>query len=96
MTPLLRIAGNHPNPFNPSTTIQFAVDRDGPWALELYDLRGQRIRTLVTENLTAGAHEVRWDGLDDSGCQMPSGTYVARLSSNGSQTTHKLVLAVLK
>jgi hypothetical protein len=93
VTPLFQIAGNHPNPFNPSTTIEFAIDRDGPAALHLYDLRGQRIRTLVTENLTAGPHEVRWDGLDDNGRQMPSGTYLARLSSNGSTTTHKLVLA---
>ncbi len=90
---LFEIAGNYPNPFNPSTTIAFAVAQDGPAALDLFDLRGQRIRTLVTENLTAGTHEVRWDGLDDSGRQMPSGTYVARLSSNGQMTTHKLVLA---
>jgi hypothetical protein len=93
VTQLFQITGNHPNPFNPATTIAFAVDRDGPVAMDLYDLRGQRIRNLVTENLTAGPHEVRWDGLDDSGRQMPSGTYLARLSSNGAMTTHKLVLA---
>jgi hypothetical protein len=93
VTRLFQIAGNHPNPFNPSTTIAFAVDQDGPAVLGVYDLRGQRIRTLLTENLTAGSHEVRWDGLDDNGRQLPSGTYLARLSSNGQTTTHKLVLA---
>lgn len=93
VTRLLGIDGNFPNPFNPSTTISFAVAQAGPATLDLYDVRGQKVRTLINENLIAGTHQVRWDGADDQGRPMPSGTYMARLTSDGAFTTHKLVLA---
>ncbi len=90
--PLFAIDGNHPNPFNPATTIDFSLDRAGAVAIDLYDMRGQRVRSLVSETMPAGAHSVRWDGLDDAGRNVASGTYVARMSSAGQVTTHKLVL----
>ncbi len=71
---------NYPNPFNPITDISFEVpDREGMVQLDIYDARGRLVRSLVHENLAAGPHHIRWDGLDNNGHAMSSGVYAARL-----------------
>jgi hypothetical protein len=89
----LAITGNHPNPFNPSTAIAFALGGTAATQLDIYDLSGRKVRTLVDATLDAGQHTVRWNGQDDAGRPLASGTYVARLRSGGQVTSHKLVLA---
>jgi len=87
-----RLAGNHPNPFNPRTTLAFATARTGPVQLLLYDLRGRLVRRLVDGDLPAGHHEVIWDGRDGQGREQASGVYLARFVADQVVQEHKLVL----
>jgi hypothetical protein len=82
-----------PNPFNPRTTLGFALGRGGDVQLEVLDLMGRRVAQLVAEPLAAGRHEVTWDGRDRAGRPLPSGTYLARLQTPDGVATGKLVLA---
>ena len=87
------LRGASPNPFNPVTVIAFGVPRTGPVKLEIFDLRGRRIATLVDGTITAGYHEIRWDGSDDWDRAAGSGVYMARLLADGTRRTLKLMLA---
>ena len=66
---------NYPNPFNPTTTIRFALPEDGSVTLEVYNLNGQRIRELINGNYNAGYHSVQWDSKDANGRMVASGMY---------------------
>ncbi len=81
-----RILPNHPNPFNPRTTIPIELDEEARVRLAVYDLRGGLIRVLVDERLPAGRHSVRWDGRGDAGQGVAAGSYVVRLSARGDET----------
>jgi len=86
---------NFPNPFNPSTTIQFELDAVKAQAdvdLSIYSLRGKRVRTLVSGTLDKGSHVVHWDGTDDRGTPLPSGVYIYRLAIGGDNSTRKMLL----
>ncbi|MFO7652601.1 MAG: FlgD immunoglobulin-like domain containing protein, partial [Candidatus Krumholzibacteriia bacterium] len=72
-----------PNPFNPSLTLAFGLAADGPVELAIFDLRGRRVATLVSETRPAGRHLATWDGRDDAGRRAPAGTYLCRLVANG-------------
>jgi len=87
-----RLIGNAPNPFNPLTTIRFEVHRPGPVRLEIYDLRGRRIRSLAAGNHEQGSYSADWDGRDGQGRTMPSGTYLCRMSQTGSSQVRPLLL----
>ncbi|MBK7048120.1 MAG: S8 family serine peptidase [bacterium] len=89
---VLHLAQNHPNPFNPSTTIEYMVARDGHVQLEVFDMAGHRVRTLVNESLSSGSHRVTWDGLDDAGNQAASGTYFCRMTAAGETSSRKMTL----
>jgi hypothetical protein len=83
----------HPNPFNPSTTIDFALARSGPARLEVFDLNGRLVRVLVNENLDAGNHQATWNGNDRSGRSVASGAYFYRLTAaDGSVQSGRMVL----
>jgi len=81
-----------PNPTNPGTTIRFSLADGGMTELCVYDVRGMRVRTLVSETIEPGTHEAYWDGKDDTGRGVASGTYIARLSTKSATKTQKLVL----
>jgi hypothetical protein len=84
--------GNHPNPFNPLTTISFGLAIEGHTTVNVYDLKGRLVRGLIDESLPAGPHSVSWDGLNDGGLRAGSGVYLVRVI-NGSRTAeHKMVL----
>ena len=83
---------NHPNPFNPTTTISFAVPKAGELSLKVYNLRGQLVATLHDEAIAAGRHQIVWDGKDRQGEQVASGVYVYRLEADGFVATKKLTL----
>ncbi len=89
---LFRLAQNHPNPFNPSTSIKFSVAREGHVELGIYDLSGRLIRTLVSETRSSGDHTVTWDGNNASGGSVPSGMYFYKFSSGGETTSRKMTL----
>ncbi len=74
-----QLGKNHPNPFNPQTTISFEVGMAGPALLQVYDLGGRLIATIVDETIAAGLHEVDWKGRDAMGRDVPSGVYLSRL-----------------
>jgi len=90
--PVLSLGQNVPNPFNPSTVIGFSLAARGPVELAVFDLAGRRIRTLVSEDLAAGAHVVRWDGRDDRGRTAGSGIYVYKLATEGRTLSRKMIL----
>jgi subtilisin-like proprotein convertase family protein len=89
---VLSLGRNFPNPFNPQTTIDFAVPRAGRVSLAVFDLRGRRVAELVNGDLTAGHHEVTWRGQDDTGRQVASGTYFYRLTADNETRTGKMLL----
>ncbi len=88
----LRIIGNHPNPFNPSTTISFTLSRAGQTRLTVYDASGQKVRELASGHLSSGAHSAVWDGRDASGRPVSSGVYFSRLESGGKVSSAKMLL----
>ena len=83
---------NFPNPFNPSTTIPFTVAEHGPIELDVFDLLGRPVRSLVSGPVPAGDHAVIWDGSDESGSRVGSGVYLYRLRGHGVDHTRKLML----
>ena len=83
---------NHPNPFNPSTTIRYNLAAGGDVRLIVYDAAGHRVRSLVNGNESAGEHAVEFDGRDDRGVTLASGVYFYRLDASGVAQTRKMVL----
>lgn len=84
---------NHPNPFNPSTTITFTLPQAGPVKLQIFNLAGQLVRTLVAEALPAGTHQARWDGTVEGGGRAGSGLYLSRVETAQAVAESKLLLA---
>ena len=83
---------NVPNPFNPSTTIQYRLPEAGEVQLVIYNLLGQEVRTLVQESMDAGFHSVVWDGMDEFGKQVASGIYIYRLSVTDFTQVQRMML----
>ncbi len=90
----LRLEGNYPNPFNPSTTIALAVEHDQQVRLDVFDAAGRRVRTLHDGVLTAGRHQIVWNGQDDRGRQAASGVYFARVRTADGQTDSRRMMMV--
>lgn len=82
----------YPNPFNPSTTIDFALTQRGRVSLAVYNLAGQKIRDLVSDEMSAGAHAARWDGKDARGSAVSSGTYLIQLRAGNVVANRKISL----
>lgn len=80
-TPAIVTLSAHPNPFNPMTTVRYAVPRAAVVEVAAFDLRGARVRTLFAGYRPAGTHDVSWDGRDERGMVLPSGQYLLRMSS---------------
>lgn len=83
---------NYPNPFNPSTVIPYRLHRSMPVRLEVFNVLGQRIATLVDGERSEGFHTARWDGTDAAGQAVAAGMYLYRLSGEGVQATRSMVL----
>ncbi len=86
------LSQNYPNPFNPSTHIPFQMAAAGEVRLAIFNQAGQMVRILTDGMVTAGWHEVIWDGCDMNGAQVPSGTYYCRMVTNSFQEIKKLLL----
>jgi len=83
---------NYPNPFNPSTRITYQLPRSSEVELVIFDLLGQRVRTLVKGKQEPGTYKVQWDGRDDSGTTVASGIYLLRLSAGNFKQVQKMIL----
>jgi len=89
----MSLSQNYPNPFNPLTAITFTLPEGAEGAeLSVYDVRGRRVRSLSLGDRSPGTQTVVWDGRDDHGRPVPSGTYFARLTVGGKSLTRKMVL----
>jgi hypothetical protein len=86
------ILENHPNPFNPATTIVFSLDRADDIRLEVFNVLGQKVATLVAGRYPAGIHRSTWDGRDETGHDVATGVYFARLAGDNRYATRKLML----
>ena len=85
------LEGNYPNPFNPTTTIQFALPEDASVTLEVFDATGRLVSTLINGQLSAGRYESIWNGRNDAGSTVASGMYLYRLRA-GSFVESKTML----
>ncbi len=83
---------NAPNPFNPSTTIAFDLERGARVRLDVVDVAGRRVRTLADRDVPAGLHQVAWDGRDGAGRPVTSGVYFYRMSAGGRTETRRMLL----
>ena len=86
------LADNFPNPFNPTTTIQYALPQAADVELTVYNVVGQPVRTLVAEHQSAGHYAVEWDATNDSGHSLSSGMYFYRLQAGGEFLEAKKML----
>ncbi len=87
-----RLHAARPNPFNPSTTIEFTLANPGHARLEIFDVGGRHVRTLVDGVTPAGTHALRWDGRDRSGVPLPSGVYLFQLQAGSVTETRRATL----
>jgi len=88
-----RLGSNYPNPFNPATTIVFDLAHGGSVRVDIFDVAGRRVRTLVNAKLDAGwNHRATWNGRDETGHPVSAGLYFCRLEAAGQSATRKLVL----
>jgi hypothetical protein len=86
------LAGVHPNPFNPQTTISYDLASPAAVDLGIYNLKGALVRRLVSESMPAGRHQAVWNGQDDSGARVASGVYLARFIAGGHRDVEKVVM----
>jgi hypothetical protein len=88
----LTLEQNHPNPFNPVTTISFYLPTPQRVQLDIFDVSGALVRTLVSGHASAGSHNPVWDGKDRAGNPAGSGVYFYKLTAGKSQLTRKMIL----
>jgi hypothetical protein len=84
---------NHPNPFNPSTEIRFSIPRVADVTLEIFNVIGQKVNTLLDKRLPAGEHAVTWDGCDMNGKRAASGIYLYRLTAGEYTSSKRMILS---
>ncbi len=86
------ILSNYPNPFNPETTLSFELKADSDATLEVFNIKGQKVNTLVERRLSKGSHTVVWSGEDKKGNTVTSGIYFYKLTAGNESVTKKAVL----
>jgi len=88
----IRLRQNYPNPFNPSTTIEFELPCRMEITLNVHNVLGQEVKSLISGSFGAGLHRATWDGTDQSGRAVASGVYFYRLSTGADQVSRKMLL----
>ncbi|MFC1552090.1 T9SS type A sorting domain-containing protein [Candidatus Latescibacterota bacterium] len=86
------LTANYPNPFNLSTTIRFALSRTGHTELVIFNVMGQKVRSLLSEEVTSGEHAIVWDGCDDRGIPVTTGVFFSRLTTGNSSVSGRMML----
>jgi len=87
-----KLYGNVPNPFNATTRIAFDLPTDSEVKLEVFDLLGKKVSSLIDGQVAAGSHSMTWNGLDDSGRETPSGIYYYRIKTDSHEDTRRMLL----
>jgi len=87
-----RLEQNYPNPFNPATTIEYEIPQRGNVQIIIYDILGRRIKELLNEEKSTGKYSVTWNGKDNNGISVSSGTYFYQIISGNNIQTKKMVL----
>ena len=90
--PPARLVGNHPNPFNPTTTIVFDLGQEQRVTINVFDVEGRRISTITNQIFGPGIHSVKWAGRDQQGRTVPSGTYLIQLETEDGAEARKISL----
>lgn len=88
----LKLHQNYPNPFNPETTIQFDIAKESAVKLQIYNIRGQLVKTLVNTRLNAGKHSIVWNGINENKEKVSSGIYLYKVSSGKDNVVNKMIL----
>ena len=83
---------NFPNPFNPTTTISYSLKENAKVSLTIFNIKGQKVKTLVNEVLPSGDHSADWNGRDSNGKQVSSGIYFYKLKAGDYQRVKKMIL----
>jgi len=86
------LENNYPNPFNPTTTIRYALPQDARVNVTIYNIQGQIVRTLVGTDQTAGYYTIQWDGRSDAGTTVASGIYIYRINAGQFVSAKKMVM----
>ena len=90
---ITELTGNYPNPFNPTTTISFTVAQTSSFVnLEIYNLKGQKVKTLIDKVLPAGQHSVVWNGKDENSKPVSSGVYFYKMKTGNYLSSKKMIL----
>ncbi len=90
---VFRLVQNYPNPFNPTTTIRFELPKSSQVRLEIYNVLGEKVKTLFNGKKEAGVYEMIWDGKNKDGMTMPSGVYMYVFASEEHREVKKMILA---
>ncbi len=95
---IAKFNGNYPNPFNPTTTFSYSLTGESKVVLTLFNIKGQKIKTLVSENQPAGIHQVIWDGTDNHGKKVSTGIYFSHwdVKDDGGDYTSVKKIILLK
>ena len=88
-----RLLGNYPNPFNPSTTIRYALSSDTRVSVKVYDMLGQEVATLFDASQESGEHSVVWNGKNKAGATVASGLYLYRIQTGNAVLVEKMLFA---
>ena len=84
---------NFPNPFNPSTTISFSVTQNSDFVnLEVYNIKGQKVKTLINEQMQKGKHSIIWSGLDKNNKSVSSGIYLYKIKAGNQESVKRMLL----
>jgi hypothetical protein len=86
------VSQNYPNPFNPTTTIEFDVPSKSQVSLTIYNVLGQKVKSLVNQEMAAGTYKADWDGRSESGVAVSSGIYFYKFEAGSYVTTKKMVM----
>lgn len=86
------VSQNYPNPFNPSTVINYSIPNKEFVTIRIYNMLGQEIKTLVSKQMNAGIYNVTWNGTNDSGVKVATGSYIYRVAAGNNVVTKKMLL----
>ncbi len=86
------IAYNYPNPFNPTTTISYSLPEEGNVRIEVYNIKGQKVKQLINEHKESGHHTIKWNGTDENNKSVGSGVYFYKVKTEKSSLINKMIM----
>ncbi len=86
------IAYNYPNPFNPTTTISYSLPEEGNVCIEVYNIKGQKVKQLINEHKESGHHTIKWNGTDENNKNVGSGVYFYKIKTKKSSLINKMIM----